>query len=497
MVRIRGIQRAVLRAALGSVVLLTIAGPAAAPLGAQTAPDRSAPPELGPPPSLRLPPIDRFELSNGLPVILMEKRGIPIVHVSLLVRAGLVDDPPAKYGLAAMTADMMDEGAGDLDALQLADAIDFLGADLSVGAGTHTSGVRLFTPVSRLETALTLMADVALRPTFPEAELDRLRVEELTALLQARDEARTIATRHFESTVFPDGHPYGVFADEAALRSLSRTDLAGFHDRLYRPENAAIIVVGDVDADLMLPMLEATFGGWEGGSAQPATVETASQVRGRTIYLIDKPGAAQSEIRIGRVGVHRLHEDYFAIQVMNTILGGSFTSRLNANLREDKGYSYGAGSGFTMLPAAGPFIAGAAVQTDVTDKALMEFVKELRAIRESVTEEELTRARNYVALRYPGRFQTVSSIASRLGDAYLYDLPHNYFNDYVDNVLAVTMDDVYRVARELIDPDHIAVVIVGDREKIEPGLRALALADIEILSIEDVLGPAPDLGGSE
>lgn len=486
-------RRHMILAALATAILIT---PPAA-LHSQTALDRSVPPELGPPPSLNLPPIERFELSNGLDLVIMEKRGIPIVQLNLVVQAGAVDDPDGRIGLASMTASMLDEGAGDLDALQLADAIDFLGADISVGSGVHMTSVSLFTPASQLQPALALMADVALRPTFPESELERLRTERLTELLQARDEPRAIAAVQFDHTLFGDEHPYGAFADETNLRALTRADLVAFHADLFRPEHAAIIVVGDVSANEMKSKLEAVFGGWERGSAQVASVETAPQVSGRTIYLVDKPGAAQSEIRIGRIGVPRLTDDYFAIQVMNTILGGSFTSRLNANLREDKGYSYGARSSFSMRPTAGPFVASAAVQTDVTDKALVEFMKELTAIRDEISEDELERARNYVALRYPGRFQTAAGIASQLEEAYLYDLPDDYFNDYVGNVLDVTMDDVYRVARQYVDPEHIAIVIVGDREKIEEGVRALSLAEIEILTVQDVLGPAPDLGGAE
>jgi zinc protease len=466
-------------------------------LGAQTAPDRSAPPELGPPPSLRLPPVDRFELPNGLPVILMEKHGVPIVQVKMLIRAGSVDDPSGKTGLASMTAAMLDEGAGELDALALADAIDFLGADLEVGSGLHTTGIYLFTPVSQLEPALALMADVVLRPTFPAAEIERLRTERLTGLLQARDEPRAIAVVQFDDALFGDEHPYGAFVDEASLRALTRADLVNFHGTRYRPDNAVLIVVGDVNAADMRPMLTAAFGGWEPGGAAPAKVDTAPQVTGRTVYLVDKPGAAQSEIRIGRIGAPRVTEDYFALMVMNTILGGSFTSRLNSNLREDKGYSYGAGSRFDMRPVAGPFQAGAAVQTEVTDKALVEFMKELTEISQTVTEEELERARNYVALRFPGRFQTVAGIADQLGEAYLYDLPPDYFNDYVEDVLAVSMEDVNRVAKEYVDPENMAIIVVGDLETIEPGVRALSLGDVEILTVEDVLGPAPSLGAAD
>jgi predicted Zn-dependent peptidase len=221
------------------------------------------------------------------------------------------------------------------------------------------------------------------------------------------------------------------------------------------------------------------------------------QVERREVYLVDKPGAAQSEIRIGRVGAPRLTADYYALVVMNTILGGAFTSRLNQNLREEHGYSYGAYSFFDFEPLPGPFVASAAVQTAVTDSALVEFMKELRGILEPVTDEELERAKNYVALRFPSRFQTVAGIARQIAQIELYGLPDTYFNDYVDRILAVTRADVLRVARKYIDPDRVAIVVVGDRSKIEGGVRALELGPLRLLTVEDVLGPPPVLTGTQ
>jgi predicted Zn-dependent peptidase len=212
------------------------------------------------------------------------------------------------------------------------------------------------------------------------------------------------------------------------------------------------------------------------------------------VILVDKPGAAQSEIRIGQVGVDRTTADYFALQVMNTVLGGSFTSRLNQKLREEKQYTYGASSGFSYGRYPGPFTAQAAVQTAVTDSALVEFLRELRGILAAVPEEELTRARNYAALRYPARFQAVGAIAGELEELYLYDLPPDYFNTFVPRVLAVTRDDVRRVARRYLTPDRMAVVVVGDRAKVEAGVRALNLGPLRVLSIVDVLGPPPVVG---
>ena len=212
---------------------------------------------------------------------------------------------------------------------------------------------------------------------------------------------------------------------------------------------------------------------------------------------MDKPGAAQSEIRIGRIGVPRLTDDYYALVVMNTILGGSFTSRLNQNLREDKGYTYGAGSYFDFAQLAGPFQASSAVQTAVTDAALTEFMKELNGILEPVPAEELERAKNFVALRFPSRFQTVAGIAGQLTQLELYDLPDGYFNEYVERILGITQADVRRVAQKYIVPDQMAVIVVGDRATIEEGIRALELGPINNLTIEDVLGRTPEIGGTQ
>jgi predicted Zn-dependent peptidase len=460
-------------------------------------PDRSAPPELGPPPALSLPAIQRLELSNGAKVILLEKHNVPLVQVNLVIGAGSVLDPEDAAGLASMTADLMDEGAGGLDALQLADEIDYLGASLSVRAGSHTTTVSLRTPRKHFDAALEIMADVALAPDFPEAELERKRIERLTALVQARDEARAIAAVIFDRTLFGDEHPYGRSSDEASLRSFEVDDLKDFHETYFRPNNAFFVVVGDISMGEAHSKLEELFGDWQRGEIPIASWPEAEQVQARRVYLVDKPEAAQSEIRIGRIGVPRLTEDYYAITVMNTILGGSFASRLNQNLREEHGYTYGAYSYFDYRPMPGPFQAGAAVQTAVTDASLAEFMKELNGILEPVSDDELTRAKNFVALRFPSRFQTVAGIAGQLAQLELYDLPDGYFNEYVERVLAVTKDDVQRVAREYIDPENMAIILVGDRATIEEGVRALDLGPIDFMTIEDVLGEAPDLSGTQ
>ncbi|HEX9692399.1 MAG TPA: pitrilysin family protein [Gemmatimonadales bacterium] len=475
---------------LGIAAALT----AASPMLAQQ-PDRGGPPELGPPPRLRLPAAQEFTLSNGLRVMLLEKHQVPVVQVNLVVEAGAGNEAADRMGLASLVADMMDEGAGERDALALADAIDFLGVRLSVRAGTHTMMVSLFTPASRLSDALPLMADVALRPTFPADELERKRTSRLTQLLQWHDEPSAVADVLFNKALYGTTHPYGFssLGTEASIRAVTVEDLRVFHRAYVRPNNAFVVVVGDVTPAAIQERLERAFGSWEPGRIPAPRWPQAQQVRGRRILLVDKPGAAQSEIVIGRIGVTRKTDDYYALQVMNTILGGSFTSRLNDNLRERNGYSYGAGSGFSYDLLPGPFQASSAVQTDATDKALREFFNEFRGIREPIADDELQRGKNYVALRYPGQFQSVGSIAGALDDLYVYDLPEDYLSQYVDRILAVSPRDVMRVARQYIDPDNMLIVVVGDRAKVEAGIRALNLGAVEVLSIEDVLGPKPVL----
>jgi len=464
------------------------------PLHAQQ-PDRSKPPELGPSPSMMLPPIQRFSLSNGVNVALMEKHDVPLVQINVLIKSGSAMDPSGKKGLASLTSDMMDEGAGARNALQLADAIDFLGARISSSSGMHTSVVGLFTATSKLDSALVLLADVVMRPTFPQIELDRLRKERLTTLLQWHDEPRAIASVKFNKTLFGEKHPYGLpsLGDEKTIRGFKVEDLRKFHREHFHAGNATIVVVGDMEKDDIQARLESLFGKWERRATPAMSWPSVSQVGTRSVGIVDKPGAAQSEIRIGRIGVERMTDDYYSIVVMNTVLGGSFTSRLNQNLRETHGYSYGAGSSFDMRPLPGPFLAASAVQTDVTDKALVEFMKELSGILEPVSDEELMRARNYVALSYPSGFQSVGQIASQLNELVNFGLPDDYFNTYIEKLLAVTKEDVHRVARMYLDPSKVAIIIVGDAKKIEKGVRDLKLGSVKVEPIQNVLGKPPKL----
>jgi predicted Zn-dependent peptidase len=465
-------------------VALTVA------LVAQGAPDRSKPPTIGAPPRLNLPEIQKRMLSNGLAVWLVESHEVPLVQINLLLKAGAGDDPAGKFGLASLTAAMLDEGAGSRSALELADAVDFLGASLATTASFDASAVRLNVPVARLKDALPLMADVVLRPTFPAAELERLRQERLTALVQAKDDPASVAPLAFARTVFGATHRYGtgIAGSEATLKGFTVQDLKSFHTSMYQPGNAVLLVVGDVKLDAIVPQLEMQFGSWKGTSPARTPVPQAPQVAQGQITIVDMPGAEQSQIRIGWVGVPRSTPDYFTIEVLNTILGGSFTSRLNQNLREEHQYSYGASSRFDMRLSAGAFQAGAGVQTDKTAEALKEFFNELNGILKPIPDEELTKAKNYAALSFPSEFETSGDLSSKMEEMVIYNLPDRYFGGYIDNLQKVTAPAVQKVAGTYIQPKRFAVVVVGDRKVIEQGIRALNLGPVRVMSVDEAVG---------
>jgi zinc protease len=476
-----------MRALLSAIAVL---GCVSASVIAQGPPDRSKPPAIGPPPRLNLPEIQKRTLSNGLAVWLVEAHEVPLVQFNLVVKAGAGDDPASKFGIASLTAAMLDEGAGTRSALELADAVDFLGASLVTTASFDASATRLNVPVARMKEALPLMADVVLRPAFPAAELERLRQERLTALLQAKDDPASVAPLAFARIVFGAAHRYGtgIAGTETTLKGFTVQDLKSFHASMYQPGNAVLLVVGDVTADAILPQLEMQFGSWKGTSTPHTPVPQAAQVAQGQITIVDMPGAEQSQIRIGWVGVPRSTPDYFTLEVMNTILGGSFTSRLNQNLREEHQYSYGASSRFDMRLSAGAFQAGAGVQTDKTAEALKEFFNELNGILKPVPNEELAKAKNYVALSFPGEFETSGDLSSKMEEMVIYNLPERYFGAYVDNLQKVTAAAVQKVAAMYIQPAKFAVVVVGDRKVIEPGIRALNLGPVRVMSVDEAVG---------
>jgi predicted Zn-dependent peptidase len=467
--------------------LLIGVGPIAAAQGI----DRTTPPHLAPPPTVSLPPIVTRQLSNGLKIMIVEQHELPLADFVLVMGSGSTADPVGKPGVANLTTAMLQEGTTTRKSLDIADQAAYLGVNLSSGSSWESSFLLLHTPTAQLDSALALFADIALHPSFPADEFERLRKTRLTQLLQLRDRGPAIANLAFPAIVYGNAHPYGLpsIGTEVSVKSLSTADLQSYYQGNFRPNNATLIIVGDVKPDQIEQRINALFSTWQRGDVPQLTYSEPSKAPATTIYLIDKPGAAQSSFRIGSVGVPRSTRDYFALTVMNTILGGSFSSRLNQNLREAKGYTYGAGSRFDMRRAAGPFTASAEIVSAKSDSALLEFMKELNGIRQSVPADELSRAKRYLQLQLPGNFETSQQIAAALVPVALYGLPLDYYNNYVQNIENVTQGDVARVAQQYINPASLAVVIVGDRKTIEQGLKALNVGPI---SIRDITGqPIP------
>jgi len=334
-----------------------------------------------------------------------------------------------------------------------------------------------------------------LQPDFPQKELERLKKSRLNTLLQRYDQGGPISRVALRKYIFAPEHAYGRtgFGTEESIKSITREDLQKFYSEYYTPENAFLIVVGDINKNDLKSELNKNFSSWKGGKKVEIEVDDQPQVKGLSIVLVDRPGAAQSNIRIGRIGAKRDTDDFFAIQVMNTILGGSFTSRLNQNIREEHGYAYGAGSGFQLRLGKGAFLAASAVQSDVTDKALSEFFNEFRDMRVPVPEGELQRAKNYLALSYPSEFSSIQALSGKVANRVFNDLDEDFFNSYIPNILAVNQTEVETAAKKYVDPQNLVIIIVGDREKIEKGIRDLNLGEIKNVTIEDILGPKPEM----
>ena len=445
--------------------------------------DRTKPPILGEATPLKLPGMVEKTLPNGLKLVIVEQHELPLIDIALVVRSGSEADPVGKAGLATLTASMLDAGAGGRDALGIADQEGYLAIDLNTSASWDRSVVSLHSTRPTLDSGVALMADVALRPTFAQREFTRVRSDRLTALLQEQDRGPAVADRAFASIVFGDDNPYGhsTAGSRETIENVSQADVQAFWKSWYVPNNATLIIVGDLSAADAEKLATAVFGAWAKSDvpALPAS-KPAPNAKPTSIYVVDKPGAPQSSFRLGGVGVARSTADYFPLQVMNTALGGAFTSRLNQNLRESKGYTYGARSGFGMRREAGPFIASAEIVAAKTDSAMIEFVKELNGIREPMKPEELEKTRKYLQLGYAEGFESTGDIAGAIAGLVPYGLPLSTLSDYQSGIGNVTGADVQRVAKQYVDPSKMVMLVVGDRKSIEPALKALKIAPVEV-----------------
>ncbi len=442
-------------------------------------------PVPGAPRPYHFPPTARTRLPNGLRLVVTPMPGRELIAASLAIRSGAVDEPPELGGAAVLAARALTEGTDRRDAIELVEAAERLGASLHAEAGWDATSVGLDVPASRLAPALELLAEVVRQPSFPAPEVERLRDERLTDLLQAKADPRRRADEAFVASIYSTSSPYHRPAGgrAATVETLGPSELRTSHERAFVPDRAALVVAGDVHPDRVRDTVERLLGDWTGAAAGDAgTIDDSGAVDARFVRVVHRPGSVQSEIRIGHRGLPRRGPHYHAVAVTSAILGGLFNSRLNMNLREDKGYTYGAGAGFDLRRGHGPFSARAAVNTEVTVAALQEFLVELERIRDvPVTDDELRAAKNYLVGVFPLRFETPGPVAGSLAGLFVHDLPDDELDRYRPSIEAVTAEDVQRVAREHIHPEAAAVVLVGDHDQFGEALEAAGIGPVDVV----------------
>jgi zinc protease len=449
--------------------------------------DRSKLPTPGDAPEVQFPTFQRATLSNGMKIVLAERHSTPVVNFNLLVDAGYASDQSATPGTARLAMDMLDEGTTKRTALEISDELASLGAHLSTGSDLDTSTVHLSALTPTLDPALNLYADVILNPSFPEADFKRLQKQRLAGIQREKTEPMSMALRVFPAILYGKNHAYGSpltgSGTEETVAKLCRDDMEKFHQTWFKPNHATLIIVGDTTLKEITPKLEKLFGAWKNGEVPAKNIAPVSPQKKAVVYLIDRPGAIQSIVFAGESAPPKNNPDEVAIETVNNILGGTFTSRINMNLREDKHWSYGART--LMSPARGqrPFIAYAPVQTDKTKESMVEMDKELRGILgpRPITAEELSKAQKNQTLKLPGTWETNDKVGGSISEIVRFGLPEDYFTTYSGKVRTLSVDELVKAAKAVVHPDQLVWVIVGDRSKIESGIRELGWGEIQLL----------------
>lgn len=446
-------------------------------------------PPAGPPRPYHFPPFTRSRGANGMGILSASVHKLPLISVAAVFDAGAMRDPDGREGLAVLTAKMLLEGTEEMEGTRLADAFEQLGATVEAHAGWDDAVIELTVLRSNLEPAMALLRDALRTPAFRERDISRLKAERQAERLQIRTEPRELADESFERYLYaPDtrySRPLGGSAESIA--ATTREDVLGFYRGRYTPDRLTLIMAGDVDDKTVAQLAERAFGDWAsaGKPNRPTTDKTA--VAERQIQIVSKPDAPQSELRIGHRGVPRSHPDYFPLVLMNAVLGGLFSSRINLNLRERHGYAYGAHSSFEWRREHGPFVVSTAVESGVTADAAREVIAEIDSIRQTpIADEELSLATSYLEGVFPIRFETTAAIARAMTALVTYDYPPDYFDTYRANVRAVTKEDVLRVARAHLHPERLLTIAVGDPALIAEPLRRLQLGDVTIAEGADV-----------
>ena len=458
--------------------------------------DRRRLPLPGPDPGFTFPVADRRRLRNGLSLSTVERPGLPMVSLALVLPAGSALDPANRPGLASLTADMLDEGSGDRSAIEMQEALARIGAELDTETGPDSVVLSLSLLDRFVPQGLDLLSDVVVRPRLGAPDFERVRALRTNRIRQLRDVPGVNAEAVFARALY-GAHPYGHLSigSRASLAGMEPGDVAGFHGVHYDPSRATLVAVGAIDGAAFARQAEDAFGSWRRGSdASIATAqtdggthdETPDAVPASRLLIVDRPGAAQTELRVGHAGVPRKTPDFHVLVLLNAVLGGHFSSRLNLNLRERKGYTYGVRSGFDFRMMAGPFSVQTSVQTDATADAVAEVLKELRDIGRDRPADEDERSLSVATLTkgYPRNFETAGQVAGGLAQLAIHDLPDDTFDVFAPRVRAVTADDITRAAGRRLHPDRAVVVAVGDCARIKNALETAGLGEASIVAAD-------------
>ncbi len=452
--------------------------------------DRKKMPEGGAEPPVVFPKVEKATLSNGMKIQFARRESVPVVGFNLIFDAGYAADQGGIPGTASLAMSMIDEGTKTRSSIQISDEQQRLGANIGSGSSLDSSFVSLSALNANLDASLELFADIVLRPSFPEADFKRLQTQQIARIQREKAQPVGMALRVFPKLLYGSSHPYGLpFSGsgyEDGVAKLTRDDLVKFHTTWFKPDNATMIVVGNTTLAEIKPKLEALFKDWKKGSAPAKKLSTVAGKNATTIYILDKPGAAQSVILAGQLVPPIANPDEIAFKTMTQVLGGSFVARLNMDLREDKHWSYGA---YTFVPdarAQRPFIGYAPVQTDKTKESMVEIMKQFRGITGPmpVTQPELAMAQDGMTRTLPGQWETQGAVSASIGDIVIFGLPDDYYTTFPGKVRALKTSDVDADAKKTLTPDKMVWVIAGDRAKIEAGIRELNMGELHLLDVD-------------
>ncbi len=473
------------RLLVAALALLSLGAFEPTGLNAQSTLDRTKPPAVPAAQPLTFPKAQSRTLPNGVPVVVLENHTSPVVSVVAIVYVPTRLEPAGKTGISAVLTSMLSEGTTSMTADQLANAF----ADL----GNKVSPTGFYTITANFDRSLALMADQLMHPAFPDGALARVKANQVAALTRAKESPYYLASRAFANVVYGQGSVYARAATEPEVKSITRADLASYYEKYYRPPNVTFVVGGDITADEAVSKLSKAFGSWTAGTKAMMAIAPPKGVSKETVYIVDRPDSPQSVFYVGTLGPPRNAPDYFATDLANVTFGGAFTSRINLNLREARHYTYGANSFFLYrrVPEPSTFIVATAVSTPTTDSSLVQIAKEFSDVRgdRPITPAELAFAKGTATKGLPLQFETMSSQASAIGDLITQGLPLDYYNTIVQHYRAVTLPEVQKAADEHMDPSKMAIVIVGDRKVIEPGIKAANVAPVVV--IDDQGNPVP------